>query len=139
MKTFKQYIEESVDFRLGGGQQNGFDQAKLKTLAELEKGDICYVYSDYPTHCHEVFYRKIAPVEITEMRIADWSENSIVEGIWGKTDNRRNITVCNQEPISKLECVLKAFEYNNNYCKVISTDYDQMIKYLKENNKEFKI
>ena len=139
MKSFSEYIKEAYNFRLGGSQQKGFEQTKVKTLAELEKGDICYVYSDYSTHCHEVYYRKVVPVEITEARIADWSENSIMEGIWGKTDNSRNITVCNQESISELECALKVFEYGYDRCKVISTDYDQIVKYLKENNKEFKI
>lgn len=42
MKTFKQYIEESVDFRLGGSSNKG-DAAK-KTFKDLEKGDSIFIY-----------------------------------------------------------------------------------------------
>ena len=42
MKTFEQYIRESVDFRLGGNQQKGFEQTNYKSFAELKKGDKFY-------------------------------------------------------------------------------------------------
>ena len=36
---------EAYSFRLGGSQQKGFDQTKIKKFGELEKGDIFYWYS----------------------------------------------------------------------------------------------
>jgi len=42
MKTFKQYIEEAVDFRLGGKADKGV--AAPKSFGELEKGDKIYLY-----------------------------------------------------------------------------------------------
>ena len=43
MKTFKQYIEEGYNFRLGGSQQKGFNQAK--SFSELEDGDVFYSWN----------------------------------------------------------------------------------------------
>jgi len=40
-KSFKQYIEESVDFRLGGSKNKG---AADKTFDELEAGDTYYIW-----------------------------------------------------------------------------------------------
>ena len=42
MKTFEQYIDEAYNFRLGGSQQKGFEQTKVKTFSELERGDDIY-------------------------------------------------------------------------------------------------
>jgi len=42
MRTFEQYIEESVDFRLGGSKNKG---AVDKTFGELKDGDVFYRYS----------------------------------------------------------------------------------------------
>lgn len=43
MRTFEQYIEESVDFRLGGSNSKGV--AAPKTFEELEKGDYLYYWN----------------------------------------------------------------------------------------------
>jgi len=43
MKTFEQYIEEAVDFRLGGKDNKG--ETIFKTFTELSKGDIFYMYT----------------------------------------------------------------------------------------------
>ena len=40
-KSFKQYIEESVDFRLGGKASKG---EFVKSFGELERGDLCYAW-----------------------------------------------------------------------------------------------
>ena len=54
MKTFKEYIEESYNFRLGGSQKKGFDQnsqTEYKTFNELEDGDKFYAWwgvNDFP-------------------------------------------------------------------------------------------
>ena len=42
MKSFEEYIEEAVDFRLGGKADKGI--AAPKTFGELEKGDKIYLY-----------------------------------------------------------------------------------------------
>ena len=45
MKLFSEYIKESYSFRLGGSQQKGYGQARVKTFAELKNGDEIYYWS----------------------------------------------------------------------------------------------
>ena len=44
MKSFSEYLKEAYSFRLGGSQQKGFEQNKVKSFKELEKGDTIYWY-----------------------------------------------------------------------------------------------
>lgn len=48
MKTFKQYIEETVDFRLGGSANKGVKEYIGKTFRELEIGDVVYIWRVEP-------------------------------------------------------------------------------------------
>lgn len=45
MKSFSEYLKEAVDFRLGGCQKKGFDQSKVKSFRDLEKGDVFYFWN----------------------------------------------------------------------------------------------
>jgi len=59
MKTFKQYIEESVDFRLGGNKKNGFNQTKYKSFRDLEKGDVIYEFDSETGEAYEEIFQKL--------------------------------------------------------------------------------
>ena len=45
MRSFDEYIKESYSFRLGGSQQKGFEQNKVKTFAELTERDVIFYWS----------------------------------------------------------------------------------------------
>ena len=69
MKSFSEYIKESYSFRLGGSQQKGFDQNKIKTITQLEKGDIFYwFYRDFQGHAShdKAFKRKVNYITVDE-------------------------------------------------------------------------
>jgi len=60
MRTFKQYIREAVDFRLGGDQKKGFEQNIANSLNDIEVGDILYFYynekhTDLPLREYKVY------------------------------------------------------------------------------------
>ena len=59
MKTFKQYIEEAVDFRLGGNKKKGFDQSKVKSFRDLEKGDVIYEFDSETEEAYEQLFQEL--------------------------------------------------------------------------------
>ena len=58
MKSFKQYIDEAYNFRLGGSQQKGFNQGTM--ISQLQPGDIIYVYANWWTKdkCRKLVFKK---------------------------------------------------------------------------------
>lgn len=62
MKTFEQYIEEAVDFRLGGKDNKG--ETLFKTFTELSNGDIFYMYT-INNETEEIAERKYYFLSIT--------------------------------------------------------------------------
>ncbi len=45
MKTFSEFLKESVDFRLGGSQNKGDNVELIKTFEELKRGDVIYLWN----------------------------------------------------------------------------------------------
>ena len=69
MKTFSEYIREAVDFRLGGKQQKGFDQTKVKTFRELVEGDKFYYWSVSEDTVIELALYKKPYIKSDELRL----------------------------------------------------------------------
>ena len=59
MKSFEQYIEEAYNFRLGGSQNKGYEQNKVKTFGDLTVGDSYYVWDPTRTEVHKFIIKNI--------------------------------------------------------------------------------
>ena len=77
MRTFEQYIDESYSFRLGGSQKKGYVKIEEpKTFAELEPGDVYYIYFGESLHDQKTEKYKIYRIDDTKYyRGLVYSEN----------------------------------------------------------------
>jgi len=75
MKSFKQYIEEGVDFRLGGSQNK---DGNIKTFKDLKVGDT-------------VFWYRVHPKNFSSYD--SWSENKVTKYTTGR-DPRNGEEFC---------------------------------------------
>ena len=127
MKNSKEWeyvkVEESVDFRLGGKQQKGFNQKK--TFADLEEGDTLYfgyVYLDK------------AKVECrTFIRMYEKQDGTIKIHTFLYGDSSRNVMTTRLDtPVSKDEIVYSYQAGPRVHTNVIASDKAAFIKTMKE-------
>jgi len=125
MKNSKEWeyvkVEESVDFRLGGKQQKGFDQKK--TFADLEEGDtlyLGYVYLDKAKVERRTFIR------MYEKSVGTTKIHSLVY-----RDSSRN-AMTSETPVPKDKIVYSYQTGPRVHTNVIASDKTAFIKTMKE-------
>jgi len=118
MKTFEQYINEDLNFRLGGKENKG-DYVKHLKFSELEKGDIIYQWC--------VDTDKNTVVMEFEFVFECIEGNKIISS----KRNRVTKRITDKQPIQPptLEC--STFMYRSSYCWLYSTIHYSNIDVIK--------
>ena len=117
----EEHVEESYSFRLGGSQKKGYDQAKVKTIGELEKGDIVF-YCD----TSDSFYTSYDVIDLKEHTKDEFS--IVVHSRVYKNASPAKLTV-------KADgCDMSTYvdEYKDGEYDIISTDYKEFVDKIKE-------
>ena len=117
-------VKESYSFRLGGSQKKGFNQNKKKTIAELKRGDIFYAVAADVVNERTTFMHKVG--SIGETKYCNEVCISITEDEWHSswTFPKR---YSDEETF-----VWTDPTYDANI--IVSTDLDDFLHSLKENN-----
>lgn len=108
MKSFSEYIRESVDFRLGGKRQNGFEQNNAKSFAELKKGDVFYLWTDTgPESCECTLIADPFPEKNDNVLYLDVNYNR--HYIW-LDDTNKSCSYCDSKMTDSIWAVATSFE-----------------------------